>query len=463
MGLLRWIKQYQREIFIIVLLISSLLPLDSTVAGQTLLADSANFSLWLPLFPARSRSYLFGTQVANLESREVTVTITAYNPDGTVNGAPLTDRIPANGSKTYFPIFTVPSGFTGAIRLTSDFKLAAITNILTADITASGSFVNPALGATKVRLPLLSKNNAGYTSFLGVQNTGTAPATVTIAYSDGIRVDVTIPVNSAQIFYQADEAHTQTVFAALITSNEPVVASAVLTNGKILFAYIGFTDGSTNPVFPIINANNSGFVTGIQLQNIGDQETNVTLTYTPSAVGDACTETKPVGAGQTVTFALAAFANGLNSTCSAGARFVGAARVTGNSAAQPLVAITNQLSATQGGAYAAFDPATATSKVVLPLVMDRNGGFYTGFNVMNVGTSTTQVACTFSASSFVLSRTLDPGQAFTEIQFNKFADRYVGSATCTTSSGGKIVAVVNELGPSATADQLLVYEGFATQ
>jgi hypothetical protein len=209
----------------------------------------------------------------------------------------------------------------------------------------------------------------------------------------------------------------------------------------------------------LINANNAGFTTGVQIQNSGTSATNVTLSYTP-ADGTACQETQPIPAGGSATFALAAFANGANSNCVAGAKFVGSAQVTTNSASQPLVAVVNQHKlGTNGEAYGGFDAAGATSTVVLPLIMDRNSGYWTGFSVMNVGGSSTTVNCTFTGTSYTAGDTLAAGEAFTDLQNGAIASGYVGSATCTASGGGQIVAIVNELGPSATADQLLVYEG----
>ena len=217
---------------------------------------------------------------------------------------------------------------------------------------------------------------------------------------------------------------------------------------------------ATNPVMPLINANNSGYITGVQIQNAGTQATNVTVTYTPSVAGTACTETQTIQPGASNTFTLAAFANGANSNCAAGERFVGSAKVTANSASQPLAAIVNQLGTANGEAYNAFNPTTATSKVVMPLIMDRNSGFYTGFNVMNVGAGNTTVNCTFTGTAYTASATLAPDQALSDIQNNKIAASYVGSGTCTASGGGQIVGVVNELG--ASFDQLLVYEGSNT-
>ncbi len=137
-----------------------------------------------------------------------------------------------------------------------------------------------------------------------------------------------------------------------------------------------------------------------------------------------------------------------------GQRFIGSAQVTSNSANQPLVVIVNQLLPNRNGeSYSGFDPSLATNKVVMPLIMDRNSGYFTGFNVMNVGTTSTTVTCTFTGTSYTVTGTLNQGQALTDLQSGKIANGYVGSGTCTASGSGKIVAVVNELGPSSTSDQ----------
>jgi hypothetical protein len=146
-------------------------------------------------------------------------------------------------------------------------------------------------------------------------------------------------------------------------------------------------------------------------------------------------------------------------TCVDGATFVGSAAVTANSAGNDLNVIVNQLSASNGEAYGGFDPAAATDTVVMPLIMDRNGGYFTGFNVQNVGSDSTTVNCTFTDSTYTVSATLDAGEALSDLQGDKIASGYVGSATCVASGGtdNLIVGVVNELGPSG--DAFLVYEG----
>lgn len=410
-------------------------------------------------------SYTSGVQVQNLESVTATIAITYYNQDGSVD-ATVDDTIPANGSKTYFPI-DASEGFNGSAVVSSDRLVAAITNILGDGGDAAASYVGASSGATELQLPLLMKNNSGFNTWFNVQNVGSEAAQVEVTYSDGITNTATIEPSAAHTFFQSDEAHSEKVFSAVVnsTNDVPIVATAIEESSDVMFAYSGFTGGSTNPVMPLINANNAGYVTGIQIQNTSGSSTDVTVSYTPSAAGTACTETQTIPANQSKTFALAAFTSGANSDCAAGAKFVGSAQVTGNTAGANLVVIVNQLlSGVNGEAYGGFDPAQATSKIVLPLIMDRNAGYFTGFNVMHVGGSEATVTCTFTGSSYTVSDTLSEGEALTDLQANQIADGYVGSATCEADQAdAKIVAIVNELGPSSTADQLLVYEGISAE
>jgi hypothetical protein len=404
-------------------------------------------------------SYQSGFQVQNLESQTATVVITYYKQDGGVDTT-TNDTIPANGSKTYFPI-DAASGFNGSVVVSSDREVGSVVNILgSGGSNAAASYVGTSQGSTSVQLPLLMQDNSGFDTWFNVQNTGSSTANINIAYSDGESATASIPVGASKTFFQASENHSAKVFSAVIESDQPVAAAVVEESSTVMFAYSGFTGGATNPVMPLVNANNANYITGIQILNSGGSASDVTVSYTPSSAGTACTETQNIPAGQSKTFALAAFANGANSTCTGGAKFVGSATVTANSSSQPLTAIVNQLlPGANGEAYGSFDPAAAGTTVVLPLVMDRNSGFFTGFNLLNVGSSAS-VNCTFTNTSYTISKTLGANTATTEIQNGQIGDKYVGSATCTAGSGGKLLAVVNELSQAA-GDNFLVYEGVA--
>lgn len=402
---------------------------------------------------AQGQGYTSGIQVQNLDAGPATVTLTFYNQDGS-QASQTPDTIPGNGSKTYFGTsLPVSSGFSGAAVISSDKPLAAISNILTNGNASGAAYVGSNAGSTSVNLPLLMKNNSGYNSWFSLQNAGSATAAVTVTYSDGTTASASIPVGAAHVFNQATENHNAAVFSAAISSDQPVVAVVVQESASSIAAYNGFTGGSTNPVMPLVNANNAGFVTGIQIQNTGSTSTDVTVTYT-SPTASSCTETQSIGANASATFALAAFRDG--GACGGG-RFVGSASVTGNTGNHPLAAIVNQVSGSLFEAYGSFDPASATNTVKMPLIMDRNSGYFTGFSIMNVSSGATTVNCSFTNSGVTVSQNLAAGAAFTHIQQGQIAPRYVGSATCT--AGANIVGVVNELG-SGGSDLFFVYEGF---
>lgn len=405
-------------------------------------------------------TYMAGFQVQNMEGSDATVVISYYNQDGTKPIADVQVTIAGNKATTFFPI-AAPAGFNGSVVVSSDRKVAAIVNVLGDGGKSQASYDGSAAGATTILLPLLMKGNSGTTTWFNVQNAGSGDAAVSVAYSDGTTNSATVKQGAAVTFDQAKENHTAKVFSAKVTSTQPVVAAVMEVGTTVLYAYSGFAATATNPVMPLVNSNNGGTITGIQIQNAGTLDTNVTVSYSPAGAGTACTETLPVKAGQSNTFALFAFFNGANSTCAAGAKFVGSGRVTGNSANQPLVAIVNQLGTSTAEAYNAFDPATASGGLVMPLIMDRNGDMFTGFSIMNVGGSSTTVNCTFSGSNYVFNNGGQPiaaGGSAVDVQFNKLGAKYVGSATCTAGAGGKIIAIVNELGTTPGVDHFLVYE-----
>jgi hypothetical protein len=412
-------------------------------------------------------TYTSGFQVQNLDNTAASIQINFYNQDGTQPpGMPVSDSISSLGSKTYFPLNQVPTGFNGSVVITSTTQVAAVSNVHGNNYSANASYVAFNNGSTEVLIPLLMKNNSGYNTWFNVQNTGAVDAVVDVAYSDGTTAQKTVKPFASQTFDQALESHTLAVFSAKVTSAQPVAVTVIEENNVMMFAYNGFLGSSTNPVIPLVNANNSGFTTGVQIQNAGASSTSVTVSYTPSSAGSACTETQSISAGQSKTFTLGAFTSGTNSTCAAGAKFIGSAQVTSNSNSQPLVAVVNQhIIGTNGEAYGAFNPADASDVVVLPLIMDRNSGYWTGFNVMNVGSSSISVTCNFTNTSYKVGPvTLAAGAALTDLQNGKIASGYVGSATCKASnSADKIIAVVNELGPNGTLDQLLVYEGISVK
>lgn len=445
--------------------------ITAMIAPATAHSQQGAQTLYVPIsanqgsYQGRHTTYTTGVQVMNLTNSPATIQLSAYTAEGAEAGAGVYQAA-ANQMLTLYPLGAVATGFSGSLMLTSDQNSAAIVNLMSGNFSGGASYISRSQGATSVYLPLLTSSCSGDATWFSVQNTGTVEAPVQVAYSDGITATATLKAGAAHTFYQRNEGHHCKVFAGTVTSTQPLVVAVVQEVGQIIFAYTGFTTNS-NPtlLFPLVQSGSSaGYLTGIQIQNTGTQETEVIVSYIPSVTGTGCTETQTILAGSSKTFALMAFhtnQTGTTTTCTPGARFIGSAQVTGNSTNQPLAGIANQLLPGRNGeAYAAFTPDEATAKVVMPLIMDRNGGFFTGFSVMNVGDMATTVICTFINTSYTVTGTLAPGQALADLQANKIAERYVGSGTCTGSAeNAKLVAIVNELGSDPNADQLLVYEG----
>jgi hypothetical protein len=412
--------------------------------------------------------YTSGFQLQNLDPATANVTINYYAQDGSLAGS-AGDTINGNSSKTYFPLSAVSSGFNGSAVVSSDRPLAAITNVLTSDLLGGASYSGSTGGAATVSLPLVMKANFGYSTWFNVQNAGSSAADITVAYSGqgACNQVATIQPGAAATFDQSTNGCLPAgyVGAATVTNagtNQPLVAVVmeILAGGKSLLAYNGFTssDSATKPIMPLVSSGYFGSITGIQIQNTGGSSTDVTVNYTPSSgfPGTACSETKSIAAGSSTTFFLP-----LPGGC--GASFVGSAVVVTNTATMPLVAIVNQINSNNktASAYSGINPALGTGSVSLPLIMDRNFGYFTGISVANVGSSSTQIDCTFTGTGYTASANVAPGAALTDVQLNEIASGYVGSATCTATGGDeKIAAIVNELATSAASDdKFLTYNG----
>jgi hypothetical protein len=306
-----------------------------------------------------------------------------------------------------------------------------------------------------------------------------------VDYTDGIRAPAvgtyTIKAGAARTFDQSTEGHAGgLVMAGTIGSDVPIASTAMQESSKVILAYSGFTGGYNNPAMPLINSNNSGWQTGVQIYNSGGSPSQVRVDYYPTwsgtaYIGTACHETRTIASNSSMTFALYVFGPPVaplpdDENCIQGETFVGTAKVTSNGASMPLTAIVNQTNPTsKAGAYASFNPLVSTTKVVFPLIMDRNGVWLTGFNIMNVGTLNTNVSCVFTppgALGSIGPILLQPNASLNHIQLNKLGVNYVGSATCTSAGIGAdpaqpIIGVVNEVtSPLVNGkDQFMVYEG----
>jgi hypothetical protein len=440
---------------------------------------------------AQKFTYTSGIQVMNLSSEEATISFEYYDSStGTMNGVPVNDTISGGESKNYYPHPT--AGFSGSLVISSNQPMAAVSNIQTPDGTARASYVAASAGNDTVYLPTLMTKNSNNDTWISIQNAGDADATVSVDYSDcatGEPTGIVIKAGASATINNATETcHATKIYSAVVSSNQPIVAVVLQEKPGVMYAYTGLTStGATNPVMPIATFNNSNNQTGIQIQNTSGASTDVTITYTPSAVGGAgatCTETQTVPAGSSVTFGWPAFVSPAPagyagvSTCNRGGRFLGSAQVTGNTTSATLNSVVNQAKygTSRADAYTAFSDSAGSPKVVFPLIFDRRGSsaqLITAFNLFNVGDHAIDVKCTFLDNSYVFTYHLGVNEGVTDNQYQKLGYNYLGSGSCTAytntsystpDSSARMVAVVNEVTSYVTNlyDTLMIYEAINT-
>jgi hypothetical protein len=425
-------------------------------------------------------SYRSTLNIYNLSASTANITMTFYYLNGTPVNPPFSDTVAGNSSKTFLTL-AVPDGFDGSMVLASDQPVTAVSNIrgTLGAVISDATYIASSVGSNSVYIPLLQKNNGAllWNSWFNVQNVGSSTTTVSVQYSDyGTPVTASVAPGAAARFDQSTEGfHPLKFFGAVVTASQPLAVTVVNEHANAMYAYTGFAAPAVFPVMPTINyqpASNRGWRTGVMIQNSSGASTTVTVSYTPApGQGTACTETQTIPAGASVNFALAAFGSTVaGENCVNGVTFVGSARVTANSTNAPLTTIVTQQrglyipTSYRTGGNNGIDPASATSKVVFPLIQDRNGAALniSGFNIMNVGASQTTVTCTFSGSAQTVNAVLNSGAVMNQV-FNGFFNTlpYVGSGICTAVGGdAKIVGILNQSALNfPTQDRLMVYEG----
>ena len=192
------------------------------------------------------------------------------------------------------------------------------------------------------------------------------------------------------------------------------------------------------------------------MQNLsGTQTANIVVTYYNGDGSVAATQNQAIPAGGALTFF-----NGQGGTIamSAPAGFRGSVVISSD---QPIAAITNLVGTGIGDAYSGFSTGGLTVNV--PLVTRNNFGDSTAITVQNTGSAATTVTVTYTpgvvgSAGAPDTATIPAGSSKTFEQSTKtdLGDRFVGSATITSSAGGSIVAIVNNEGNS----KLQTYNAF---
>lgn len=257
----------------------------------------------------------FGTNswitVQNAGSADATVTV-SYNPGLVGSAAKDTATIKPGAAHTFYQKNNAALGerFIGSAKITTNGQpVVAIVNqendAGTSLLTYGGLVTN---GSTTVSTPLVVADNFG--SFTGIQilNTGNSDTTATITYSAntataasgakdacpnpqakqyniaaGKSVTILQGGGDAAEGWDNQFANCRYIGSATITANQTlaVIVNQASLTGSNGSAYAGVDPATTGSKVsaPLINANNYGIYTGIQVLNTGNSSTTVTVTY----------------------------------------------------------------------------------------------------------------------------------------------------------------------------------------
>lgn len=431
--------------------------------------------------------------VLNLRGNPGAMTITYYNQDGSLAtmetgySNPQSDTILASAMNVYNPV-RAASGFNGSVVIASDVEIAVVSNF-TYESSAQGlgAYTGISSGAAKIYFPSMSKGNSQQDTFINIQNTGGSSASITIdfkpesGYSAITSINDTIPLGAAHTYDLQSLSQfsgvTKWVGSASVTaSGGGTIAGVSITrkstdpNAYGVYAYNAFKKGSTTVVAPLIQEANNGNRTSINCQNIDvTTATTITVDYTPEPGNPAkASETKAnIGPGVPAVWVQSDVVSGSTP------KFVGSARISSNPSV-PLVCVINQQKRSVGrmSSYEGFDPADATSTVVLPLLQSKNGSVAKGYNYTTVNASTSDgSSTTFTLDFRPESGISDPTNQdktgavaiFDQKDVVTLPNKYVGGGVVTASGGATIFVVVNqnrELMPQSYRDAYSSYDGF---
>ncbi|MEM7031981.1 MAG: hypothetical protein AAF629_20680 [Chloroflexota bacterium] len=426
-----------RKSFIVLITVFALVAISVSVSG----AQGA----------LTGNSWWTGHTIVNVGTDSATVQVTAYD-SASSNTYTYTPPVLAVGaSDTWLPdAFSpaLPSSFSGSAVVSSDQLLKGIVNVTNRPIGSFGTTGGEAAGQYRgvdapaetaafplVKLEFPAGNVARKSTTLFIQNAGNTATTVDVDFTGTgcTPCSYTTPSIGAgqMVAVSASNAGAAAGFigAATATSNTSGVnIAAVFMETPVLenpvkqaqaanaFTPADYDDTILIPVYKDVFGNRS---TGLQVQNVGTGNVDLTVTYTGDANLGTCTNqtitdssVTDLTPGSSVTF-LGGVLFGSSNTdnmpegCFASARVVATAS-SGSTGTSQIAGVINESffpSVPAGGTqqsttYSAFAAGNATGKVNLPVAKDAFGNKVTGVTCQNTGSAAaTNVVFSYAVSS----------------------------------------------------------------
>ena len=313
-----------------------------------------------------NRNSYIAIQNTSTETATIAVNYTDHNGVA-LPSARQTAQVPPYTTKIFYQNdnASLPAAFHGSAVITGTAPLAVIVNDANSgtSLSESGfeSYNGFAAGATKVYLPKLTVNYYNYQSGVQIQNTGTAPATMTITYNyGGITATKTSPLiqpGRAWAAYLANKPASGLPEAmngsgsAVVTSLQPMVA--VVSERNESFGFEAITSGVTEDdstsivLFPKFDSQYYDYDGGIQIQNLGTTSTTLTATFSMQGRPDVQKTSPLIAPGSSDRW------HGPN--VGLGSGFVGAVVVTSSNSQKIAGVYTSRNTVLRGDTYSAYN------------------------------------------------------------------------------------------------------------
>jgi hypothetical protein len=278
-------------------------------------------------------------------------------------------------------------------------------------VTAYNGFTS---GSNTAFLPMLFKHQFGYESAFYVQNlNNSTPANITITFRDATNgaqnctLNDTIGPYASKGYWLPPLTCTSGSLpsswygAAVITSDQPIVAVGRPHIGTQVTTYNGFNSGSTISYVPMLFKNQWNYNAALYVQNTnGSNTANVTITFRDIDGNQVCTVNDTIGAYASKGYWMPA------QTCNTGSlptSWYGSAIVTSD---QPVVTVARPHLTDQVTAYDGF--ADGTNLSYLPLLYLNQGGNEAAVYIQNLDYSeTTNITLSFydTTGNLICSKT----------------------------------------------------------
>ena len=413
------------------------------------------------VFGDGSDPWVAGIQVANLDTQPATVTIEFYDTSGALIHTYVDPTpIPAGGATTYYVPTILPDSaattFRGSAVVSSERNIAAIVNENAGSgagydqppgiLRGSYTGIRAAETATTLYMPVAVKAFYGFNSQLVVQNAGAA-ADINFEFFDATGASVATYIASSVAANASAIVELDTLIpttgsipsgfggSAKVTSASNLAGMAnnmTSSEPAVLQTYNAFaaSDGGTTLYAPALFNDFYGYVSSIQVQNVGSVATNITVTYSD---GEVETE-NGVGPNQAALF--------YQPTEGHASGWTGSATVT-SSAADVVAVVAQLLPGVKASNYNAVSSGATT--IVAPALSKAFYGYDTALTVMNVGTAATNISVSYSDGVSASATNVQPGdsaQFFNWLEAGH-ASGWSGSGTIT-STAAPVMGIVNQ-------------------